>query len=501
MKKVIVLLLLVCFAVSCFSACETPESNENSNLSGSPDENGSLDVSSSEKSEDDEYLDADGNYVPKHEVKNQNGRTFTIIVRGEIAGTYQSEDFTTNSTLYGDLLNEAVQKRNDAVERIYNVTLDVIKSDTINNDISTDCKSNLGTYDAIMPTLKSLSSLASQEYLYDLKSLNNFDPDAPWYDENCSDAFSISDQLYFTTGDITILNKVNSPSILFNKELARKYFPETDFYQLVRDKEWNFDKLIECAKIVTNISTADGSYSDDNIYGMVSSYSDPLNFFGASGELICGKDADNLPVLQLGATERSTNLAKKILDEFATANWLLYAEECEAPIWETSFAVFYEGRALFRPSGFSATTKLRKLSEIEFGVLPMPLMDETQEDYNSYCTTGETAGIAIPVCAQDPEFSAYMIEAYSAWAKNTITVAYYEVNLRYKDLRDDESEEMLDIIFDNIVYDIGECYNFGGYVTMFYDLTKGKKSDVASGISANKQKAENDINLLVDMYS
>ena len=500
MKKAIIFILLVCVTVSYFAACETAETNETSDSSDISGANSSSENSSG-KNEDDEYLDAEGNYVPKHEVENQNGRTFTIIVRGEIAGTYQSDDFTTNSSLYGDLLNDAVQKRNDAVERIYNVSLDVIKSDTINNDILLDCKSNLGTYDAIMPTLKNLSSLASQEYLYDLKSLQNFDADAPWYDKNCSDAFSISDQLYFTTGDITILNKVNSPSILFNKELARKYFPETDFYQLARDKQWTFDKLVECAKAVTNISTPDGSYSDDNVYGMVSSYSDPLNFFGASGELICGKDADNLPVLQLGATERSTNLSKKILDEFSSANWLLFAEECEAPIWETSFEVFYEGRSLFRPSGFSATTKLRKLSEIEFGVLPMPLMDDTQEKYNSYCTTGETAGIAIPVCAPDPEFSAYMIEAYSAWAKNTITVAYYEVNLRYKDLRDDESEEMLDIIFGNIVYDIGECYNFGGYVSMFYDLTKGRKSDVASGIAANKEKAENEIQQLVETYS
>lgn len=503
MKKAIVLILLLCFAVSYFAACETSEIG--SDASAESNDSGS-NVSKSENSKSDkgeysEYINADGNYVPKHEVKDLNGRTFTIIVRGEIAGTYQSEDFTTNSTLYGDLLNDAVQKRNDAVENIYNVVLDVVKSDTINNDILLDCKSNLGSYDAIMPTLKSLSSLASQEYLYDLKSLESFDPNAPWYDKNCSDAFSISDQLYFTTGDITILNKVNSPSILFNKEMAKKYFPETDFYQLARDKQWTFDKLVECAKTVADISAADGGYSDDNQYGMVSSYSDPFNFYGASGELICGKDSDNLPVLQLGKTERSINLSKRLLEEFANANWLLYAEECEKPIWETSFAVFYEGRALFRPSGFSATTKLRKLSEIEFGVLPMPLMDDTQEKYNSYCTTGETAGIAIPVCAPDPEFSAYMIESYSAWAKNTITVAYYEVNLRYKDLRDDESEEMLDIIFDNIVYDIGECYNFGEYVTMFYNLTKERKSDVASGIATNKEKAENQIKQLIETYA
>lgn len=494
MKRTIVLILLICFAVSCFAACESDTASDSSAVND-------ISVNSSANNEFNEYLDSNGNFVPKHEIKDMQGRTFTIIVRGQIAGTYQSEDFTTDSTLYGDLLNDAVQKRNDMVERIYNVNLEVVKSDTIFNDILADCQSNLGTYDAIMPTLRNLSNLASQEYLYDLRSLNDFDADAPWYDKNCSEAFSIGEQLYFTTGDITILNKVNSPSILFNKEMAKKYFPETDFYQLVRDKKWNFDKLVECAKVVTNISTPDGSYSDDNTYGMVSSYSDPFNFFGASGELICGKDSDNLPVLQIGSSERSVNIAKKLLDTFANANWLLYAEECVAPIWETSFAVFYEGRALFRPSGFSATTKLRKLSEIEFGVLPAPMIDETQDKYNSYCTTSETAGIAIPISANDPEFSAYMIDAYSAWAKNYITVAYYEVNLRYKDLRDDESEEMLDIIFDNIVYDIGECYNFGKIVTMFYELTKGRSSDVVSGIAARKEQAENEIEAIIDTYS
>ncbi len=494
MKKSIIILLLLCFAISSFAACESTDVAESSSTNNISD-------ISSEKDENSDYLDKNGNYVPKHEVKDMQGKTFTIIVRGAIAGTYQSDDFTTDSTLYGELLDDAVQKRNDTVERLYNVNLEVVKSDTIFNDIQTDCQSNLGTYDAIMPTLKNLSTLASQEYLHDLRSLKEFDTNAPWYDRNCSEAFSIGEQLYFTTGDITILNKVNSPSILFNKEMAQKYFSETDFYQLVRDKKWTFDKLVECAKTVTNISTADGSYSDDNVYGMVSSYSDPFNFYGASGELICGKDSDDMPVLQIGTTERSINLSKKLLDVFANANWLLYAEECEAPIWETSFAVFYEGRALFRPSGFSATTKLRKLSEIEFGVLPMPLIDDTQENYNSYCTTGETAGIAIPISAQDPEFSAYMVEAYSAWAKNFITVAYYEVNLRYKDLRDDESEEMLDIIFDNIVYDIGECYNFGKLVTMFYDLTKSRGSDIVSGIAARKKQAETEIQILVETYS
>jgi hypothetical protein len=128
------------------------------------------------------------------------------------------------------------------------------------------------------------------------------------------------------------------------------------------------------------------------------------------------------------------------------------------------------------------------------------MLDDTQESYYSFCGTGATAGVAIPVCAQDPEFSAYMIDAYSAWAKNYLTPAYYEVNLRYKDLRDDESEEMLDIIFDCIVYDMGECFGFGNVSSIFYDQVKVGSSDVVSIFETRKPQAEAEIAQLVDTY-
>ena len=489
MKRFLAILVLLALSACCLVSCQDGDDNSSQNVS--------LDNSNSKN----EFKDAEGNYVPRHEVKDLEDRTFTIIVRGPTYGTYASDDFVNNTGLYGELIDDAVKKRDDTVELLYNVDLVVEVSNSVYGDVLLDCQSNLGTYDAIMPSLTELSSLASQNYLYDLTALENFDIEAPWYDKSCTEAFSINDQVYFTTGDLTILNKVNTPSILFNKEMAKKYFPQEDFYQLVRDKKWTFDKLVQCAKDVTSISTSDGSYSDENQYGMVTAYGDPGCFYGASGELICGKDADDLPYLMIGSTTRSVTIAKKILDTYKDANWLIFAQHCAAPIWETSFAIFYEGRALFRPSVFSATTKLRSLSQIEFGVLPMPLMDETQTKYNSYCVTGATAGVAIPICAKDPEFSAYMLDAYSAWSKNYLTVAYYEVNLRYKDLRDEESEEMLDIIFDNIVYDIGECYNFGGLHTMFSELAEARSSDIASRIEAKKDEAQIRIDELKELYA
>ena len=488
MKRLICILLLLALSFTFMVACDGSKNDGNNGDGAAGQVN-------------DEYMDEDGNYIPRFEVKDWEGRDFNIIVRGESYGTYQSDDFTTKSELYGELIEDAVKKRNDKVETTYNVKINVEKTDDVLGKVRLACSSSLDTYDAIMPSLRELSSLASEGYLWDLTELENFDIDAPWYDKNCTDAFAIQDKIFFTTGDITILNKVNTPHILFNKEMASKHFPEEDFYQLVRDNKWTFDKMVESAQEVASISSPDGSYSDQNIYGMVTAYGDPGAFYGASGELICGKDEDNLPYLMIGTTERSVTLAKKILDTYNNADWLIYAQDCEAPIWETSFAIFYEGRSLFRPGVFSATTKLRKLSQIEFGVLPMPLMDETQDKYYSYCTTGATAGIAVPTSAGNPEFSAYMIEVCSAWAKNYLTPAYYEINLRYRDLRDDESEEMLDLIFSNIVYDIGECYNFGDYTGMFSNLAQMGSSDVASAIETRKNEAQSRIDELIATYS
>ncbi len=486
MKRLISIFLVVVLALGVLVACG--DSNETSSLTVN-------DVQT------DEFKDANGNYVPRHEVVDLNGREFTIIVRGASAGTYQSDDFTTESEMYGDLIETAVRTRNDKVESLYNVTLNVVKSDDINNDIMLDCTSNLGTYDAIMPTLNYLSKLSIDAFLHDLKSIENFDEEAPWYDQNCSEAFSFNDQLYFTTGDITILNKVNTPSILFNKEMVAKYFSDIDFYQLVREKKWTFDTMVEYARQVSNIVTNDGSYSDDNTYGMVTAYGDALLFYGASGEKICNKDDEDLPYLSIGTNERSTKISRKILETLTRSNWLVHAQECADPIWDTSFEVFYEGRALFRPSYFSATTKLRSRSNIEFGILPVPLMDETQDEYYSYCSTSQTVGIAIPVSAKDPEFSAYMIEAYSAWAKNYLTTAYYDVNLMYKDIRDEESAEMLNIIFDNIVYDIGECYDFGGLSSMFHEMVAEKSVDFVSTLESKKSAAQTKIDELKFLYA
>ena len=131
----------------------------------------------------------------------------------------------------------------------------------------------------------------------------------------------------------------------------------------------------------------------------------------------------------------------------------------------------------------------------------MPLWDIDQEDYCSYCGSGEVAGIAIPKACMDPDFSAYMIEVCSAEAKNTITKAYYEVNLQQKDTRDAESLEMLDIIFDNIIYDIGEVNNFGQIKNILMNLMSSRSTDIVSQLDSVKEMMQSEISEIIESYN
>ena len=52
--------------------------------------------------------------------------------------------------------------------------------------------------------------------------------------------------------------------------------------------------------------------------------------------------------------------------------------------------------------------------------------------------------------------------------------AYYDVQLKTKIARDDESSEMLDIIFAGRKYDLGSIYDWGGLTSKFSEAMQKK---------------------------
>jgi hypothetical protein len=139
-----------------------------------------------------------------------------------------------------------------------------------------------------------------------------------------------------------------------------------------------------------------------------------------------------------------------------------------------------------------------RASETDFGVLPIPKWEESQSRYYSVVSIYTSSLMSVPIVTQDLERTGILLEALAAESKYTLMPAYYEVALKTKYARDDESAEMLDIIINNRIYDLGEMLNPGGLRDFVLDLSMKKTFTFTSTYAKVERSAKKALDKLVD---
>ncbi len=494
-RKVSIIALLLCLltVISAVTACQPADNNEaskadTSNVSGKPER----------------YV-AD---LPEFswDVNDDKYATFDVLVySNNVQNTYFSEEIGYNMySTTDEVLNAAVMERNNYVEQLTGVKIVAHAVDNVHTTLSEDIASGGGLYDMAMPFMPSAATLAQEGVLHPLNQLDYIDLDQPWWDANATASLSVDGQVYFTTGDISIMQKIVSTAVTFNKEMYDTLFPgEKTLYEIVDDDEWTLDRLVEMSKVAT-VNDGDGDWDLDDQWGCSSSHGDANMFYLASGNTICSKDAEDLPMFTMDSAS-SVNAAVKILELLQQSDWCIHAQDMAnmgaTNIWVSSLDVFGEGRALFRTTAFSAIKKLRAYDNgVEFGIVPMPKLTADQDKYYTPCSALYAYGVVIPMNVADADFSAYMTELVCCEAKNYVTDAYYEVTLKKRDSQDDDTERMLDLIFSNVVYDPGYIYNFGAANSVLTNLMSSKSDDVMSSIEEITGKVETDIEEIIENF-
>jgi hypothetical protein len=134
----------------------------------------------------------------------------------------------------------------------------------------------------------------------------------------------------------------------------------------------------------------------------------------------------------------------------------------------------------------------------EFGILPWPKF--TLNDDYATVVNGHASLMVMPITVSDYERSGKIIEALAAIGNRDVIPAFYDVSLKTKFARDYESEEMMDIIKDSLVYDLG--YLSGGALqSTGYNLAHRSNHDFASYYAANESKAQNDLKNFLSTYA
>ena len=315
------------------------------------------------------------------------------------------------------------------------------------------------------------SDYATNNAVYNLDALPYVNFEAPWWSKSMIDTFRIGTETYFGFGDIIL----NTPSsMFFNKEIAAEY-DMPDHYQMVRDGKWTYDTFLKQARMVSIDVNGDGKMDYNDKTGYAGDLTESLGNIPFAVGIQLTKYTDD--GLQLNFwSDKLLEVFNKTYDYFLDPSvsqgyFRHYADVGQG---------FGEGLALYTIANVNDMVNLRD-SDVEFGVVPMPKYDESQSEYRCYVWS---PSVCVPTTILRPELVGAALEQF-AYESVPVTNAYIEDLIRGKSTRDTETLEMLDIIYDSQVLDIGGTYlgfdsNFRKVFYCFYDLMSTKNDNVAS---------------------
>ena len=400
-------------------------------------------------------------YNPNFEAVDMQGYVFKFGTRDDDAPHHPYPVHTRD--LYaeaenGDLINDAVFKRNRYIEDKYNCViemdafLEASGEDQANKIAERSVRAGDKSYDLLMTHMMHGFSSSLLGVFYNIADFPNIDINQPYWNKGANDGCSIGNRLYMGLSDLSFSTNENLYCIFFNKKLIQDLSIENP-YQIIAENQWTFEtfnRIIRQGYIDLN---GDGIADRDDQFGYASGSA--MNFLWSGGGQLTNKDANDVPYLDF-INDKTIDIYSKALDitqneyTFAEREW--YNEDC--------IKIFQDGRAVFFSNQLCRVNDLRA-TEFDFGIVPYPKYDSAQERYYSY-VDGHASMMAIPRNLPNPEWTGTIIEEMSFLAYRDILPVYYDVVLNVKLVRDEESAEMLEILFDTKVFDSGYFMSTAG---------------------------------------
>ena len=194
--------------------------------------------------------------IPSPEEIGDISGEFRILV----AGNYAFNDFKSEGE-EGTAVDTAIYRRNAYLKDKYNIDIaydEILGFMRINGSgegymkIASDHMAGNHTYDAASIGTWDVATLAYSGYIHDLndkETMKYIDLTKPYWDQRANEDLMIRNKMYYTTGDISLVDNMSTNAILFNKGMRAAYGLD-DPYELVRSGDWTLEKFIELARAV-----------------------------------------------------------------------------------------------------------------------------------------------------------------------------------------------------------------------------------------------------------
>ena len=189
--------------------------------------------------------------------------------------------------------------------------------------------------------------------------------------------------------------------------------------------------------------------------------------------------------------ERTVNALEKI-DKFMKTKSVVMTDKTFSTANNVWFELFIptlaDSRSLFYVNQLYGALNMRSM-DVDFGVLPMPKYDEEQKNYTSTSNTWFTDFLVIPLTNQDLERTGAVIEAMGYYSAQNVTPAFIDNVVMNKALRDEQSAEMVRILYDTMQYDVVRIFNWGGITNTVLKVWQSSDTPSFSSIYASSESA------------
>ncbi len=399
----------------------------------------------------------------------------------------------------GDALPSAIYNRNLIVEERLNIK--IVETEQTADKIKSAIMSGDGSFDLSLMQGASILAQAQAGYLMDMHTLPYQNFDKPYWDSNAAEQLSLCGRLFMMAGDFITTQIDETICYFFNKNLINNHNLD-DPYTLVSEGQWTLDKMGEMAAVTANDADGNGVFDDNDEYGMMSWRGVYYMFLlNGSGHTLIAKDKDDVPAFTF-FNENFVAAYEKILGIVHSAEGMYYDAEVKKNTRGLSNnhrvqeIMFPADQVIFWAECISWAKALRDM-EANFGIIPAPKFDEAQNQYYS-CNNGNFFGMSVPVSVSDVERTSIILEALQSESTDTVLAAYYDIALKTKLTRDEESAAMIDIIFDTTTYDCSTVYGLGGVKTEIYTRASNNNTDLASYWEKQQTSLATTIQKIVD---
>lgn len=399
----------------------------------------------------------------------------------------------------GEIVNDAIYNRTLKTEQNFNASVKFELAGSTETVFRKTVPAGDDIYDMAMLFDASIASVLTGGLLGFWDDLDYIDSGEEHWDADAAALYNFNGRQVALSGDFSLYNYSTRHGYVFNKDMLADLNLADDPYELVRNGKWTLDKLYEIAGAAVRDVDGDGSLTKEDIFGISGSVTRHYSALIAGSDVrYVDKDAQGLLHFTVPGNDYALSVLQKIVD-INTGNQIFFSGVND--IGNNDPLLFRNGHTLFTAAYMNEVSALRDMDS-DIGILPAPKYNEEQENYHSLVEGGALAVILKSLSADRYENTGRLLNALAFYSREKVIPAYIEVILKSKVTRDEQSAEMIELIFNTSVNDLGT----GVWSSIMKNIYTSKiflprSTDVASvtaSIEPKANKALDDFLLAVD---